>query len=145
MTTTATTESSMRCSTADREATAARLHTAAGEGRLTMDEVEERLTVVYAARHQHQLDEMTADLPEPRVRPAGWRAVLALLWVQLLADLAVLLRKAPATAARRRLLTAAAAVAAVLLVGGIVTLFVTGLGDDAEHHGFGVFGFEAEH
>ena len=50
-----------------------------------------------------------------------------------------------ASTTRQRLLTAAAALVALLLVGGIVALFVAGFGDDADHHGFGVTGFDAAH
>jgi hypothetical protein len=45
-----------RCSDAERERTCAVLHAAAGDGRLTLDEVEVRLAGVYAARHRHELD-----------------------------------------------------------------------------------------
>jgi uncharacterized protein DUF1707 len=54
---------SVRCSTAEREQTSALLHAAVGEGRLTLDEVEDRLQQVYAARYRHELAALTADLP----------------------------------------------------------------------------------
>ena len=124
----------VRCSTAEREATCARLHTAAGEGRLTMDEVDERLTAVYAARYRHELAAATADLPPARPSAAGWRAVLTLLWAQLLAELSILLGKTPGQTTRRRLVIAATVAALVLLAGGFLAFgFVIG----GEHHGFG--------
>lgn len=134
--------SAVRCSTADREATSARLHTAVGEGRLTMDEVEERLTTVYAARYQHELDAATADLPVPAGPATGWRAVVDQLRTQLLTDLAVLLGHTAGASRRRRVLTALAAVAALLLVGGLITLVVHGFSDGGGHPGFDGRGFE---
>jgi hypothetical protein len=52
-----------RASDADREATADRLRVAAGEGRLTAEELEERLTHAYAAKTLGELATITADLP----------------------------------------------------------------------------------
>jgi hypothetical protein len=52
----------LRASDADRERTADRLRHAAGEGRLTMEELEERLHSVYAARTHRELDGLTADV-----------------------------------------------------------------------------------
>jgi hypothetical protein len=53
----------MRASDADRERVAQILHTAMGEGRITMEELEERLTTVYAAKTLGDLRPVTADLP----------------------------------------------------------------------------------
>lgn len=53
----------VRISDADREHAAERLHTALGEGRITFDELEERLAVVYAARFATDLVAPLADLP----------------------------------------------------------------------------------
>jgi Domain of unknown function (DUF1707) len=55
----------LRASDADRERTAERLRRAAGEGRLDMDELEERLHAVYAARTQVELETFVGDLPAP--------------------------------------------------------------------------------
>jgi len=52
----------LRASDADRERTAELLRRAAGEGRLTIDELDERLDVVYATRTQRELDKLTADV-----------------------------------------------------------------------------------
>jgi hypothetical protein len=134
MTTTDT--GALRCSDAERETVCARLHAAAGEGRLTIDEAEERLTAVYAARHRHELDALIADLPAPAVPTAGWRAVFAQLWAQLAAELAVLLGRSSAASKRRRILTALAVVGVLILIGGLAALVINGIFDGGDHHGF---------
>lgn len=53
----------VRVSDADREAIAARLRHAAGEGRLTLAETDERLAGAYAARFAEDLDTLVRDLP----------------------------------------------------------------------------------
>jgi hypothetical protein len=53
----------IRISDADRERAAARLQQALAEGRITLDELEERLAVVYAARYAADLRAPFADLP----------------------------------------------------------------------------------
>jgi hypothetical protein len=55
----------LRASDADREKTADLLRHAAGEGRLTMDELDERLDLVYETRTQRELDRLTADVIVP--------------------------------------------------------------------------------
>ena len=67
-----------RASDAEREAVADRLRTAAGDGRLDPDELDERLTAAYAARTTAELVPLTADLPaapppEPE-RPGVWQS-----------------------------------------------------------------------
>ncbi|HEV7653967.1 MAG TPA: DUF1707 domain-containing protein [Mycobacteriales bacterium] len=66
----------VRASDADRERTAAILRGAAGQGLLTLDEVDERLVAVYAAVHVTDLAPVTADLPEGgrRLAPVDLRA-----------------------------------------------------------------------
>jgi hypothetical protein len=49
-------DGAVRCTHADREQTAGRLQEATGDGRLSMDETEERLGRVYAARYHYDLD-----------------------------------------------------------------------------------------
>jgi hypothetical protein len=61
----------LRASDHDREQVAARLHAAAAEGRLSLDELGERLGVLYEARTYGELVPLTRDLPAPSVRPAG--------------------------------------------------------------------------
>ncbi len=74
--------SDLRASDAERERTAEVLHEAAGEGRLTLDELEERLAAAYAARYRHELPALTADLPattrEDAARSGTWSRVTAL-------------------------------------------------------------------
>jgi hypothetical protein len=53
----------MRASDADRERVANVLREAAGDGRLTMDELDERLDAVYAAKTYAELQPITRDLP----------------------------------------------------------------------------------
>ncbi|KDN18234.1 DUF1707 SHOCT-like domain-containing protein [Amycolatopsis rifamycinica] len=55
----------IRATDAERERVAAAVQTAGSEGRLTLDEVEERLTHVYAAKFTDELASLTADLPRP--------------------------------------------------------------------------------
>ena len=53
----------MRVSDADREGVVRRLRRAVDEGRLTLDEFDERVVIAYAARTRADLDPLTADLP----------------------------------------------------------------------------------
>jgi hypothetical protein len=74
----------IRLSDADRERAATRLHEALSEGRISVAELEERLTVVYAAKYEADLVPPLADLPGGRldvgpaaaVAPAGEPVVL---------------------------------------------------------------------
>ena len=52
-----------RASDAEREAVVTRLQDAASEGRLTVEELAERIDAAYAARTQEELEPLTADLP----------------------------------------------------------------------------------
>jgi hypothetical protein len=54
----------LRVSDADREATVMRLREAGGEGRLTLEELAERVEAADAARTRADLDALTADLPD---------------------------------------------------------------------------------
>jgi uncharacterized protein DUF1707 len=60
-----------RASDAEREAVVARLRDAAGEGRLTVEELAERIDAAYAAKTQADLEPLTADLPAPAAYPAA--------------------------------------------------------------------------
>jgi hypothetical protein len=64
-------------SDAEREAVAERLRVAAGEGRLTAEELSDRLETVYGARTHAELEAAVAGLPEPaaQVRSRRDRAV----------------------------------------------------------------------
>jgi uncharacterized protein DUF1707 len=65
----------LRASDADRERAADLLRRAGGDGRLTVDELGERLDAAYAARTQSELDRLTADVvpraPGRAVETAG--------------------------------------------------------------------------
>ena len=52
-----------RASDAEREAIVGRLHDAGAEGRLTMEELAERIDAAYAARTRAELEPLVADLP----------------------------------------------------------------------------------
>jgi hypothetical protein len=79
----------IRCSNAERERAGAAVQEAAGAGRLTMEETEERLGKVYAARYRHELEAFTADLPAV-TKPAGWGLVFAMAREQFADDLTAL-------------------------------------------------------
>ena len=53
-----------RASDAEREATVTRLREAAAEGRLTVEELTERIDAAYASSTRAELEPLTADLPE---------------------------------------------------------------------------------
>jgi hypothetical protein len=118
------------CADADRERTAGRLRDAAGEGRLTMDDLEERLAGAYAARYGQELDALVADLPrgQNRRETAGWRAVLTMAWAQLMLDLGLLSGRHGRGWNRRRVVLAALVL--VLLAGVVLAGF-----DGFEPHG----------
>jgi hypothetical protein len=65
---------SLRASDSDREQVSERLRHATAEGRLSADELDQRLEALYAARTYGELDALLADLPinrslgQPRVR-----------------------------------------------------------------------------
>ena len=61
-------------SDADRERVAERLRAAAGDGRLTPAELEERLEVAFSARTDAELEPLVADLPVPLPGDASGRA-----------------------------------------------------------------------
>jgi hypothetical protein len=134
--------SGVRCSDADREWISDRLRDAAADGRLTMDELEDRLGGVYAARYHHELDPLVADLPrgaQPRVT-ARWLAVLAAAWAQLRVDLALLLGRGGSGWTRRRVVVAG--IVALLLIATIVVAVAGFAFEGGGHHGFGGHGFD---
>jgi hypothetical protein len=61
----------LRMSDADREAVSERLRRAVGEGRLTLDEFEERVSGVLAARTFAEVEPYVADLPGGPVAPSA--------------------------------------------------------------------------
>jgi Domain of unknown function (DUF1707) len=66
----------VRVSDQDRERVAMQLRNACAEGRLTFEELGERLDVVYGARTQAELDQVASDLPATAPgttrRPTRW-------------------------------------------------------------------------
>lgn len=60
----------LRVSDAEREAVVERLRQASVEGRLTLAELTERTEAAYLAVTYRELAQVTADLPDPGVRPA---------------------------------------------------------------------------
>ncbi|NKQ52666.1 DUF1707 domain-containing protein [Amycolatopsis sp. K13G38] len=131
------TAGAVRCSDTEREQTATSLQNAAAEGRLTLEEVEERLTSTYAARYRHELDDLTADLPAAPAR-TGWPVVLALAAQQARADIAGLLGREGTKFSRGQRLAALAATLIVLgMLASAVLLFLHGVAGGYEHHAFG--------
>jgi hypothetical protein len=129
----------VRCSDAERERAAGALHRAVGEGRLSLAEVEERTSMIYAARYRHELDAVVADLPAPEpAAAAGWRPVLAGAGRQFATDLMSLTGRAgPAASARRK---AVLIMLAVLVFVAMLMLAVHGITD--EGHGAHSFGHD---
>ncbi|MEO6882062.1 MAG: DUF1707 domain-containing protein [Mycobacteriaceae bacterium] len=115
-----------RASDADREQAARTIHDAAGVGMLRLDETEERLTAVYAARFRPELSALVADLPVAESRPGTGRTFAD--WLRQLAALLVTLVVAAAGWARQH---RAAAVLIGLVVGGLVVALVVAFGVDA--------------
>ncbi|MEV4149120.1 DUF1707 domain-containing protein [Amycolatopsis sp. NPDC049691] len=69
----------IRAADADRDRVAATVQTAGAEGRLTLEEVEERLTRVYAAKFTDELAALTTDLPRPAPPRPGFPLTRAAL------------------------------------------------------------------
>ncbi|GGR97809.1 hypothetical protein Snoj_60700 [Streptomyces nojiriensis] len=61
----------LRASDADRDRVVERLRDAVAEGRLDMEEFEERLDAVYKSRTYAELEPLTRDLPAPAGGPGG--------------------------------------------------------------------------
>jgi hypothetical protein len=132
----------IRCSDGEREQTRARLSHAAVEGRITVDEVDDRLALVAAARFRHELDAVVADLPRPEAPAAqavGWLPILGTARRQLSADATALLgRGQVAVSRRRRLAILVAAVAVLLIFTALVLAALHGFGDEGfDHHELG--------
>ena len=67
----------MRVSDSDREQAADVLREAAGHGRITMDELDERLELAYAAKTYADLAAVTRDLPSPAQAPGAVQPAMA--------------------------------------------------------------------
>ncbi|WET80379.1 DUF1707 domain-containing protein [Amycolatopsis sp. QT-25] len=57
--------SRIRAADTDRERVVSLIQAAGGEGRLSLEEVEERLGTVYSTKYTDELFALTADLPKP--------------------------------------------------------------------------------
>jgi hypothetical protein len=127
----------VRCSDAEREQTIAAVHAAVGEGRLSIDEVEQRLTAIYAARYRHELVAFTSDLPAAEA-PSSWATVFTLARRQLVDDASALLSRSATLSRRRKLTLILIAAAMVLLFVMMLGFAVQGIaGGGPEFHEFG--------
>ncbi|WP_405440356.1 DUF1707 domain-containing protein [Streptomyces avidinii] len=70
----------LRASDADRDRVVERLRDAVAEGRLDMEEFEERLEAAYKSRTYAELEPLTRDLPAPAGGPAGRPSTAAEPW-----------------------------------------------------------------
>jgi hypothetical protein len=76
-------EPDIRASDAERERVATRLREYAAEGRLDVDELDERLQQAYSARTRGELERLTTDLPSapaPQPRPPAQPADAQRSW-----------------------------------------------------------------
>lgn len=116
----------MRASDADRERVISRLHTAATEGRIAAEELEQRVSTALKARTYGELDAVLHDLPAPRgrerparnrpvpVRVGGW-AISAVR-----ANPFLLIFMIPAVAVTAAMMLTALIVWAAVMVAGIM-------------------------
>jgi hypothetical protein len=75
----------LRVSDDDRERVAVSLRKNASDGRLSVDELSERLDKVYAARTAGELSELTKDLPAERAgRPRSRGVPTTFVWLSIL-------------------------------------------------------------
>jgi hypothetical protein len=67
----------VRASDREREDAVGALHAAGVAGRLTLEEIDQRVAAAYAARFRHELNILTTDLPARSAAhaPSGWVAV----------------------------------------------------------------------
>lgn len=133
-----------RCSDAEREQASSYVREAAAEGRLSMAELEERLSTIYGARYRHELAAVTADLPAVTAT-TGWGAVLAVAWQQLTTDLTGLFGRGRTTLSRRRKIALTLVLLAVVALAiTFVVLLVNGMVDDGPGHEIGDHEFGGE-
>jgi Domain of unknown function (DUF1707) len=118
-----------RASDAEREQAVARLYHALGEGRLDLEETEERVSAAYAARHRCGLSALLADLPDSPGTPAAPRASAAPEWTAIWASAVWRARTAlwpealptgPPSRARCRLAAAVTLLAAIWTIASAV-------------------------
>jgi Domain of unknown function (DUF1707) len=89
-------DAGLRASDAERERVVERLRVHAGEGRLDVDELEERIEAVYAAKTRGELADLLRDLPEQQpgrvgraARSGSSLAWLAMGWMPLIVAIAL--------------------------------------------------------
>ena len=75
-----------RASDAEREQAVARLYDALGEGRLDLEETEERVSAAYLARHRSGLSALLVDLPDSPGTRAAQRPSAAPEWAEIWAS-----------------------------------------------------------
>jgi hypothetical protein len=128
----------LRCSDAERERSSSALHVAAGEGRLSLGEVEERLAKIYTARYRHELDAITGDLPSSAEIATGWRPIVTMVRQQLADDVSALIgRGITGVSQRRRLVLAFAVLTMLLFFATTLMLALHGIAAEApEQPGF---------
>jgi len=132
----------LRASDADRHAVVTQLQDAVARGLLTTDEGSERMATAYQARYLGELPPLTADLPAPLApiatapTPAGWRALIAMVCVQLRSLIAGSVTGRPS---RRRLAAVGGIVLAVVVMLVLGAWALHGLSDGPHGHpgGFG--------
>ncbi|MFJ8913213.1 DUF1707 domain-containing protein [Amycolatopsis sp. NPDC102389] len=85
--------SRIRAADADRERVATLIQAAGGEGRLTLEEVEDRLSAVYSTKYTDDLAALTSDLPKPapKRRPVAFGHPAVRIHAAIAVVLAVLL------------------------------------------------------
>ena len=120
-----------RASDEERAEVVAALHRGGGEGRLTLEEVDERTAAAYAARFREELGPLVADLPvAPPALPAaaGWVGVWHGVLRQSRATLLGVACDPAAVPTRRQQVVGALAVAVVLLWLAVWVLVGFGVG-----------------
>jgi hypothetical protein len=85
----------IRASDADRERIAERLREHFAEGRLTNEELEERIAAALSARTYGDLRRIMADLPEPGMAPQPWPPQQPWGWPPAGAARPVMVRRGP--------------------------------------------------
>jgi hypothetical protein len=148
-------ELDVRASDAEREATVARLRDAAGEGRLTLEELAERVEAADGARTRADLTSLVSDLPaaSAAAAPAAPAPATRRLWGILGGDtLSGAVRLGPECRVINVMGGADLDLTQANLTAGEVTIHVFSLwggsnihvpdGVQVEHHGIGVLGWD---
>lgn len=111
------TRGTLRASDSERDQVVDRLHTAATEGRIASEELEQRVSTALKARTYDELEATVADLPGPRHRrEVSRRSVPSWALSAVKSNPMLLLFAIPAVAVTAAMLLAAAIVWSVLMV-----------------------------